>query len=313
MHRKDTSLDELSSAIRFELTRNTSQRLSVDMTYKVGSRVKVIESFESINEPPEAISAGIYGRILVCDDSDNSLEIKFSGYFTSQWVHEADTSRLQIDDAVQIAPTENFLSAEFIRWSFVQSSAMCCGLMPHRVESCLFKTSQGHCFSKSGDVPCVSTSRNLTPDQSSESEMSTATSGRGRKGCEHANTQGTTDAPQRASQWSIPGILEIDDIMVIPDSSSGDSSFGNVLYAKNDDDDDEDDDDLEQISIRPACNLFSDAGAATCTDKGLENMMAVLRNNSDFHGESPEAQRRRTMAVQRYNSQSGKSETDLQN
>lgn len=99
-----------------------------------------------MNATPQQITVGLRGIILHVDDEDNSLEVRFKhdDLPETQWVSEEDRAKLKTDVEVQISPTENYLSHELSRWSFVQSG-MCCGLMPLSMENCLIRTCYCQC------------------------------------------------------------------------------------------------------------------------------------------------------------------------
>lgn len=146
MFRENATLEELSSAIRSDLTKagRMAERKSLDH----GSELRITCSLTC---GCEIINIGSVGTILSQDHDDNSFEISFRGYITTQWVSISDVPKLRDRnklraEEVQISPTENYLSGEYSRWSFSQSSTMCCSMMPQCLENGLVRCSHGRCF-----------------------------------------------------------------------------------------------------------------------------------------------------------------------
>lgn len=151
----DQTLDELSQLIRSELTMGSS-----DVGMVEGARVEVTQEFSSINSTPQRIYVGTRGKIRSLDETDNSIEVEFSGYAQTQWVAQKDASSMQPDEEVQISPSENFLRYEYSGWTFFASSPPCCGLMPTFVENALVRLVRQRTCSKIRSEPVGETTGN---------------------------------------------------------------------------------------------------------------------------------------------------------
>lgn len=133
MKQKDRPLELISQLIRSDLTQGCETIASE--TIGAGSRVVVTNTFVSINEEERIIRPGVYGEVLILDESDNTIEVRFDGFDDTQWVDSADIGRLKIDEAVQVSPSENYLSHETRGWCFYESAR----LVPASVENCLVR------------------------------------------------------------------------------------------------------------------------------------------------------------------------------
>lgn len=141
----DQSLDDLSAQIRAELSKGSEHQKLTE-----GARIQVNSELRTMNEAGVDLEPGMYGRVIEID-VDGDMLVDFGGRSNldrgieeTQWIAKKDSDKLKVDNEVQIAPTQNYLTT-MANWSFYPRKTLCCGMMGQHMQNALIKIFRCRC------------------------------------------------------------------------------------------------------------------------------------------------------------------------